>query len=167
VVGKAFLFAIAVMAGIAISGISLWAGTYAGGGEFGFEAGKPIQEHLKVVMAVLPQIILLLWAGMLFVRSEKAGPRHWMIVAGFEALLMTGCFAAALPGGLLAQLVTWMVVITLIGGLATSVEASQTWQARRGADHLESLKEADVRRREELRGKFGTVSAGAEELGFS
>jgi hypothetical protein len=167
VVGKTFLFALAVMLGLLTGGAGLWLGTIAGQGEFGFRAGDlPIFGYLTVVGAILPQVLLMLWAGFVYVRSEKAGAWDWLRVVAMQAALLLICFALALPQGLMPQMVAWGVALGLLALQAKMVRKSCNIQLQRGINHLEKLKEDNVRRREELNEKFGTVSTGAEELGI-
>ena len=169
VVGKTFLFALAALTGVAIGAASLWAGTIAGGGGFGFGSGAEegaIFSHLTTVVAVLPQCIILFWAAMFYVRSEKAGGREWLMIAAAEALLLTGCFTLALPGGSGAPIIAWCVCIGLLAGLKKIANKFGHRQVQRGVDHLEKLKADNALRRVEMTAKYGTVSTGAEELGI-
>lgn len=167
VVGKTALFALAVMLGIVTGGAGLWLGTMAGQGDFGFRAGDlPIFGYLTVVGAILPQVLLMLWAGFCYVRSEKAGAWEWLRVVALQAALMLICFALAMPTGILPQLVAWGVVLGLLAVMAKIVRKAGNYQLQRGMNHLEKLKEENVIRRQELQKKFGTVSTGAEELGI-
>lgn len=167
VVGKTALFALAVMLGILTGGAGLWLGTMAGAGEFGFRAGDiAIFGYLTVVGAILPQVVLMLWAGFCYVRSEKAGAWEWLRVVAMQAALMLICFALAMPTGILPQLVAWGVALTLLALQAKLLRKVGSVQLERGLSHLEKLKEENTRRRQELNTKFGTVSTGAEELGI-
>jgi hypothetical protein len=167
VLGKTFLFALAVMTGMAIGGFALWAGTKTGGDAFGFNGGEAsIFSHLASVIAILPQIVLLFWAGMVFVRSEGAEMRHWGYVASLEALLLTVCFSKALPGGVGAQIVAWTVTLVSIGVLRVCLRKIEGWKMQRGMDHLAQLEEFNNARRAELKEKFGTENTSARELGF-
>ncbi|WP_367870108.1 hypothetical protein [Luteolibacter sp. Populi] len=167
VVGKTCLFALAALTGIAIGAVALWAGTMAGGGGFGFPTGEsPIFGQLSTVIALLAQGVILFWAAMFYVRSEKAGGREWLMIAAGEALLLTGCFSLALPGGLGASIVSWCVCLGLLAGLKKIASRFGHRQIQRGIDHLEKLKEDNARRRVEMTAKYGTVSTGAEELGI-
>lgn len=167
VVGKTALFALAVMLGILTGGAGLWLGTMAGNGSFGFRAGElPIFGYLTVVGAILPQVLLMLWAGFAYVRSEKAGAWEWLRVVALQAALMLICFALAMPEGILPQLVAWTVALGLLALMAKGLRKAGDHQLQRGLNHLEKLKEDNARRRQELHAKFGTVSTGAEDLGI-
>jgi hypothetical protein len=167
VVGKTALFALAVMLGIVTGGAGLWLGSMAGDGGFGFRAGdQAIFGYLSVVGAILPQVVLMLWAGISYVRSEKAGAWAWLRVVAMQAALMLICFALAMPEGILPQVIAWGVALGLLALMAKIVRKVGNHQLQRGLNHLEKLKEDNVRRREELKEKFGTVSTGAEELGI-
>ncbi len=167
VVGKTALFFLAIMLGIITGGAGLWLGTWAGGGEFGFHTGEiPIFGYITVVAAILPQVVLMLWAGFLYVRSEKAGAWEWLRVVAMQAGLMLICFALAMPVGILPHVVAWSVALGLLALQAKLVRKAGKVQLKRGLNHLDKLKEDNVRRRQEMHTKFGTVSTGAEELGI-
>ncbi len=167
VLGKTLLFALAVMGGLAIGGFGLWAATQAVSGEFAFQAGGiPVFHHLSWVTALLPQILLLFWAGMVFVRSEMAEMKHWGQVAAIQALLMVGCFARALPDGMLPQILAWGLTLGGIAGLFALLRKIGSWQLNRGMDHLARLEELNNARRAEMKEKFGTENTSARELGI-
>ncbi len=167
VLGKTALFAMAAGLGVGIGASALWAGTAAGTGGFGFPAGShPIHAQLSVVTAILPQVLVIFWAGMIFVRSETATARHWISIVALEALAMTACFARALPAGWLPQIAAWSVVIGGIAAAWYAVMALERMSLKRGLDHLARLQMANAIRREEMKRKFGTESAGAEDLGI-
>jgi hypothetical protein len=165
VLGKAGLFVLAILTGLALGGLGLWAGAMTAGGNFGFPASAPIYEHLTWVSAILPQVILLFWAGMIFVRSEAVEGKHWGQVAALQALLLTACCSGALPDGWLPRAVAWSVVLAGIAAMTFGLRRLEGWRQRRGEKHLARLEEMNARRREELKEKFGTESAGARELG--
>lgn len=164
---KTLVFALAIFAGVGIGMVALTVGTGLGGGGFGFDAGMPIQGGLMYVLAVLPQVAFVFWAGMWFVRSENVEAKHWMIIAGLQAYLLTGCFMTAMPGGIFARVVAIAVTTGLVIGLNRCVRRYGAYQFRRGLDHFDLLMSENVARREELKKKFGTVSSSAEELGIS
>ena len=167
VLGKTALFAIAVFLGVGIGGLALMAGTSAGAGEFRFDSGDlPIHQHLSVVTAILPQVLVIFWAGIIFVKSEQASAYHWVTVIGLEALAMTGSFSRALPEGWLSQMTAWTVAIGGIAAVAYLVKILERRKLKRGLDHLERLQMANTIRREELRHKYGTHSASAHDLGI-
>jgi hypothetical protein len=166
VLGKTTVFAFAVMLGVAIGSCALFAGTRVGGGELEFSPGAlPIYQYLGVVTAILPQLLVVFWAGMVFVRSESASAGHWVSIVAAEALVLTGCFSRALPGTL-AQVVAWIVTLSLIGGVAAIISKLEHWKVKRGVDHLERLQEENLVRRAGLKEKYGTENAGAGELGI-
>jgi hypothetical protein len=165
---KTLVFALAIFAGVGIGMVALMVGTGLGGGEFGFDssAAMPVQGGLMWVMALLPQVGFVFWAGMWFVRSEKVEAKHWTIVAGVQAFLMTGCLMTALPGGIFPRIVAFAVTTGLMIGLNRCVRRYGAYQFRRGVDHLDLLMAENVARRKELKEKFGTVSSSAEDLGI-
>lgn len=167
VLGKAAIFAVAILLGVGIGACALSAGTAVGTGGFGFRGGShPIHGQLSVVTAILPQIFVIFWAGMAFVRSEKAEGKHWVGVIAMEALAMTGCFAAAMPGGLIPQIAAWSVVIGGIAAVYYAVMLLERRQMRRGMDHLARLEMENSIRREEMKIKYGTTSTSARDLGL-
>ncbi|MEK7953528.1 hypothetical protein [Luteolibacter soli] len=166
VLGKTGLFALAILTGIALGALGLWAGTMSGIGTFGFRADKPILEHITWVGAILPQVLLMFWAGMLFVRSEAVGAKHWGQVVAAQALLLVFCCADAMPEGLLPRMIAWSIVAVGIAGMAAGLRWLAGWVQRRGEAHLAHLEEENALRREELKEKYGTVSVGARELGI-
>lgn len=167
VLGRAALFALAILAGIGLGGFALWAATSAAGGGFGFPQGShPVHHYLIWIAALIPQLLLLFWAGILFVRSEGMEMKHWGRVAALQALLMVFCFSRALPDGWLAQTVAWGIVL---GGAALQtliLRALERRRTRRGMDYLAALTERNAARRAELKEKYGTTSASARELGI-
>ena len=167
VLGKTTLFAMAVFLGLGIGASGLWLGTIVGSGEFRFESGsKPIHQQLSVVTAILPQVLVIFWAGMVFVRSEKAAVRHWVTIVGLEALTMTACCARAIPGGWFAVMAAWMATIAGIAAVYYAVVSLERRQLKRGLDHLERLQMANSIRREEMKRKYGTESTSAHDLGI-
>ncbi len=164
---KAAVFALAIFAGVGIGVLALMAGTSLGGGGFGFDAGMPIQEGLMYVLAMLPQVAFVFWAGMWFVRSENVEARHWTIIAGLQAYLLTGCLMTAMPGGIFPRIVALAVTTGLMIVLSRGVRKYGNFQYRRGLDHFDLLMSENVARRAELKEKFGTVSSSAEDLGIS
>lgn len=167
VLGKASLFALAVLLGIGIGGLALMAGTSVGGGEFRFDSGdNPIHQQLSVVTAILPQVLVVFWAGIIFVRSEQASVYHWVAIIALEALAMTASFSRAIPGGWMAQTVAWTVTVGGIVAVTHLVKLLEGRKQKRGLDHLEQLQLANAIRRDELRHKYGTFSASAEDLGI-
>jgi hypothetical protein len=166
---KAWVFALAILTGVGMAILALMAGTAVGGGGFGFAAGSgmPIQEGLMWVLALLPQVAFVFWAGMYFVRSENVEARHWTIIAGLQAYLLTGCLMMAMPGGIFARVVAVAVTTALMIGLSRGVKKFGNFQYRRGLDHFDLLMSENVARRKELKEKFGTVSSSAEDLGIS
>lgn len=167
VLGKASLFAMAVILGVGIGGLALMAGTSVGGGAFRFDSGDlPIHQYLSVVTAILPQVLVIFMAGFIFVKAENASANHWVTVVGLEAVAMTACFSRALPGGLLAQMAAWSVAIGGIVAVAYLIRLMEKRREKRGLDHLERLQLANAIRREELKRKYGTQSASAHELGI-
>jgi vacuolar-type H+-ATPase subunit I/STV1 len=166
VLGKAGLFVLAILTGLSVGASGLWAGTMMAGGSFGFQAEKPIFEHLTWVSAILPQVLLMFWAGMVFVRSEAAEAKHWGQVAAMQALLLTVCCSGALPDGLFPRVVAWSIVLAGIAAVVAGLHGVEGWRQRRGEEHLARLEKMNALRREELKAKFGTVSVGARELGI-
>lgn len=164
---KTFVFALAIFAGVGIGILALIIGTSVGGGRFGFESGMPVQGGLRWVMALLPQVAFVFWGGMWFVRSENVEAKHWTIVAGLQAFLLTACLLTALPGGVFTRVVALAVTTGLMIGLNRCVRKFGAYQYRRGLDHFDLLMAENVARRAELNEKFGTVSSSAEELGIS
>jgi hypothetical protein len=67
---------------------------------------------------------------------------------------------------LLPQVVAWSVVLAGVAAVMRGLRKLESWRQRRGEEHLARLEEMNVRRREELKAKFGTDSAGARELGI-
>ena len=166
VLGKTTLYAMAVGTGIGIGACALWAGTAAGSGELRFDAAPGIHQHLAMVTAILPQVLVAFWMGMVFVRSENADAKHWVSVVALEALVMTACFSRAIPGGWLAQFAAWMVAVALIAAVEVAVVFLEFRKAKRGVDHLVRLLQENAGRRAALKEKVGTESAGAEDLGI-
>ena len=164
---KALIFALAILTGVGIATLALMVGTGVGGGGFGFETGMPIQEGLMWVLAILPQVALVFWSGMWFMRSENVEARHWAIIAGLQAYLLTGCLMTAMPGGVFPRVVAVAVTTALMIGLNRCVRKFGKFQYRRGLDHFDLLAAENVARRKELKEKFGTVSSSAEDLGIS
>jgi hypothetical protein len=167
VLGKVSLFAMAVLLGVGIGGLALMAGTEVGGGEFRFDSGDhPMHQYLSVVTAILPQVFVIFWAGIIFVRSEQASAYHWVTIIALEAVAMTGSFARAIPGGWMAQVAAWTVAAGGIVAVAHAVKLLERRKLKRGLDHLERLQLANAIRREELKQKYGTGSASAHDLGL-
>ena len=167
VVGKTALFFLAIILGIITGGTGLWLGTMVGQGEFGFRAGdNPIFGYLTVVGAILPQVLLMVWAGIIYVRSEEAGAWQWLRVVAMEAGLLLICFALAMPSGILPQVVAWGAALGLLALQAKLVKKLGYRRVERGENHLEKLLADNVRRRQELNEKYGTVSTGAKDLGI-
>jgi hypothetical protein len=164
---KTLIFALAILAGIGIGMLALTVGTALAGGNFGFEYEMPVQGGLMWVMAILPQIAFVFWGGMWFVRSENVEAKHWTMIAGLQAFLLTGFLMAAMPGGLFTKVVAFAVTTGLMIGLNRCVRKFGAYQFRRGLDHFDLLMAENVARRAELKEKFGTVSSSAEDLGIS
>ena len=132
VVGKALLFALAVVAGFGMGVIALAAGTAAGGGGFGFASINPgIHTHLVVVASLLPLVACVFWAGMWFVRSENAGAREWGVIAGIHTILLVACFTAALPSGWLSKAAAWGLALAMPLMLGTGLWVFQQWRMSR------------------------------------
>jgi len=167
VLGKAAFFAMAVFLGIGIGASGLWVGTAISSGEFGFKSGEhPIHQYLSVVTAILPQVLVIFWAGMIFVRSENAAARHWVTIVGLEALTLTACFSRAIPGGWFSVVTAWMVTFAGIVAVYYAIISLERRQVKRGLDHLERLQMANAIRREEMKRKYGTESTSAHDLGI-
>jgi len=167
VIGKATAFSFAVMAGVGIGLAALMAGSAVGGAPISFYGpAAGMKEYLTYVTAILPQVIVLFWAGMIFVKSEKAEARHWLGVVALEAIFLTASFSRAIPGGVLAQVAAWVVVIGGIAAFGYAVFFLERHQTRKGINHLERLMHENAIRRAELKKKFGTESASAIDLGL-
>jgi hypothetical protein len=166
VLGKAAFFALAVVTGVVIGAAGLWAGTEAGDGGFGFREIASVPGFLMWVSAILPQGVLLFWAGMIFVRSEDVEAKHWGRLAAMQAILLAGCCSRGIPGGFLPPVVTWSVVLAGVATVIVSLRWLEGRRQRRGEEHLAQLEEMNALRRAELKAKFGTDSAGARELGI-
>ncbi len=167
VLGKASLFALAIAMGIGMGAVALAAGTFTGGGGFGFARNAaPIYGHLIIVCVLLPLAVGIFWTGMWFVRSENTGVREWGIIAAVQALLVTGGFCTALPGGWLPQLAAWSLAIAMPAMLGAGLWSFQQWRVQRWAAGLIELQAINAARRAELKAKFGTESAGSQELGI-
>jgi hypothetical protein len=165
---KTLVFALAILAGLGIGIVALMVGAGVGGGGFGSGAELSVQDGLMWVMAILPQVGFVFWSGMWFVRSENVEAKHWMILAGVQAYLLTGCLMTiVLPMGIFQKIVAMAVTTALMIGLKRCVRRYGAHQFRRGVDHLDLLMSENVARRQELKEKFGTVSSSAEELGIS
>jgi hypothetical protein len=166
VLGKAGLFVLAIATGVAIGASALRAGTMSGGGVFGFRDVASIPGFLMWVSAILPQGVLLFWAGMIFVRSETVEGKHWGQLAALQAILLTACCSKGLPGGFFPPVVAWSVVFAGIAAVMAGLRRLEGWRQRRSEEHLAHLEEMNALRREELKARFGTDSAGARELGI-
>jgi hypothetical protein len=166
VLGKAGLFVLAVVTGVVIGAAGLWAGTRMGDGGFGFRDVASVPGFLMWVSAILPQGVLLFWAGMIFVRSEDVEAKHWGRLVAMQAILLAGCCSRGLPDGILPPVVAWSVVFAGIAAVIIGLRWLEGRRQRRGEEHLAQLEEMNVLRRAELKAKFGTDSAGARELGI-
>jgi len=166
VLGKTGIFLLAVVTGVVIGAAGLWAGTMAGDGVFGFRDVASVPGFLMWVSAILPQGVLLFWAGIIFVRSENVEAKHWGQLVAMQAILLAGCCSRGLPNGLFPPLVAWSVVLGGIAAVITGLRRMERRRLRRGEEHLAQLEEMNARKREELKAKFGTVSASARELGI-
>ncbi|MCW1922060.1 hypothetical protein OKA05_05815 [Luteolibacter arcticus] len=166
VLGKAGLFVLAVVTGVLIGAAGLWAGTKTGDGAFGFREVASVPGFLMWVGAILPQGVLMFWAGMIFVRSESVEAKHWGQLAAIQAILLTLCCSKGLPEGLLSRVVAWSVVFAGVAAVTTGLRRLEGRRQRRGEEHLARLEEENALRREELKDKFGTESVGARELGI-
>lgn len=167
VLAKTAVFALAVLAGIAIGGLGLWAGSEAAGGFFGFKDGShPVFKQLRWVTALLPQIIVVFWAGMVFVRSEQAEMKHWLQVVALEAGVMAWFLSGALPDGWLAVTVTWITTLAGVAALVWAGRRLERRHLRRGLEHLARLEEENRLRRAWMKETYGTESVSARELGI-
>jgi hypothetical protein len=163
---KTLVFALAILAGVGIGIVALMIGAALDGGGFGSGGELSVQDGLMWVMALLPQVGFVFWSGMWFVRSENVEAKHWTILAGVQAFLLTGCLMIVLPMGIFPKIVAFAVTTGLVIGLNRCVRKYGAHQFRRGVDHLDLLMAENVARRAELRKKFGTVSSSAEDLGI-
>jgi hypothetical protein len=166
VLGKTGLFMLAIVTGVVIGASALCAGTMSGGGIFGFRDIASVPGFLMWVSAILPQGVLLFWAGLIFVRSEDVEAKHWGRLVALQAILLTACCSRGLPSGLLPGLVAWSIVFAGIAAVTTGLRRFACLRQRRGEEHLAHLEEMNALRREELKAKFGTESVGARELGI-
>jgi hypothetical protein len=144
---------------------ALIAGELSGGGkvEMGLLFGSPV---LLLSLWLIPNLCFLGAAIYWFVRSETSTPLACGILAAVEALVAVAGWVKVLDGEWLPLTVAWVTCLVLIVMLATALWFLHQWQMNRWAGEIAALKAENAMRRAELEEKFGTKSAGADELGF-
>ncbi len=165
VFGKAFLFFVAVVTGIGIGVASIAASSLLGTGSapvVSFADGRLVY----VIGCIVPALFAVIFAGMWFVRSDEAGWLAWSGLAAAQAALLGAAYSTIFRPGLAALATLWGLLVVCSAMLAVALWCWQIWRTNRWAAELAMLQAENQRRRAELKEKFGTESAGADELGI-
>jgi hypothetical protein len=160
-----FLFTGSIWLGCSMGAAALIAGQLSDGGRVHFELlfASPL---LLLTLWLIPNLLFLAAAIYWFVRNETDTPMACGILISVEALIAVAGWVGALPGGWLPVTVAWITCVVLIVMMATGLWFLRQWQINRWAGEIVALKAENAMRRAELEEKFGTKSAGADEMGF-
>ena len=160
-----FLFTASIWLGCSMGGAALVAGQLSDGRSADFEVllASPV---LLLTLWLIPNLLFLGAAIYWFIRAETSTPHACGILAAVEALIAVAGWVKVFDGEWLPVTVAWTTCVILIVMMGTGIWFFRQWQINRWAGEIAALKAENAMRRAELEEKFGTKSAGADELGF-
>jgi len=164
VVGKTFLFFFGVALGMAMAVISILMG--------GWVSRSSAQASVEVLSlafwgAVVIQFGAVFIAALWWVHSEKAGIKSWRIIVTAIAIDLVAVYGHVASAGLFARIVMWIVIAAFLAGFFRLLQKFSAWQQRRFEANAARLEKENAERRVVLQERFGTVSAGARDLGIA
>lgn len=160
-----FLFTGSIWLGCSMGGTALIAGQLSAQRSADFELlfASPL---LLLSLWLIPNLLFLAAAIYWFVRNETHTPLACGILISVEAVVAVAGWVKVFDGEWLPVTVAWVTCVVLIVMMATGLWFFRQWQINRWAVEIAALKAENAMRRAELEEKFGTKSAGADELGF-
>jgi hypothetical protein len=154
ILGRWFLFVVAVWIGCWVGVVGLLAGNYFGG-------ASPSPGNLIGFLLFAPTLLLSLWgvanvpfllfSFIYFIRSESIGYKAWGIVIAVESLTVMAGWAKEPFGGSLAHLVPWLAWLVGLVMAETGVWLIAQVARNRWVRQLEELKAENAQRNAETR----------------